>query len=459
MFTQVVATNSVEGSEHLLAPEPPKPKKSARLQSLDTFRGISLAIMIFANKNGGGYWYFNHSVWNGLTVADLVFPWFVFIMGTSMALSLHQQKRNMVPRRVQLFSSVKRHATLFAIGLFLNHSPGENLNHLRIPGVLQYLAFAGLVTSMVVILVPRWGQASDDVALMEKRAPEVEEALANTGYSPPPLACHKKVLRDVKPYLLQWLVVICIGLLQISLSLFLIVPGCPTGYLGPGGLGEYGEHRGCTGGASTYIDHKVFGRDHVYQTPTCIDVFDCSNHDPEGLLGALNAVVLCWLGHHAGRVLLAYKTDSEVDTTRIVGRWLVWAVLCGLVAGSLCGFSQDGGTIPVNKNLWSASFILALAAGGFVLLAVLFLLIDRWRLWSGAPFSFLGMNSIVIYVGSELIERFPFGFPYYHSPAGAGFEPGMMAAHEQMLTDAAVAVASWLMLAYFLFANDTFFKV
>ena len=50
------------------------------LQSLDSFRGISIVIMIFVNYGGGGYWFLAHSVWNGLTVADLVFPWFMWIM-------------------------------------------------------------------------------------------------------------------------------------------------------------------------------------------------------------------------------------------------------------------------------------------------------------------------------------------------------------------------------------------
>ncbi|KAL8165913.1 UNVERIFIED_CONTAM: hypothetical protein K2H54_056741 [Gekko kuhli] len=64
-----------------------------RLRSLDTFRGLALAIMVFVNYGGGKYWFFKHQSWNGLTVADLVFPWFVFIMGTSIALSLSSMLR------------------------------------------------------------------------------------------------------------------------------------------------------------------------------------------------------------------------------------------------------------------------------------------------------------------------------------------------------------------------------
>ena len=62
-------------------------KKPERLHSLDTFRGLTLCLMIFVNYGGGGYWFFEHADWNGLTVADLLFPWFMWMMGVSMALS------------------------------------------------------------------------------------------------------------------------------------------------------------------------------------------------------------------------------------------------------------------------------------------------------------------------------------------------------------------------------------
>lgn len=66
---------------------------SKRLRSLDTFRGLSVTVMVFVNYGGGSYWFFQHSTWNGLTVADLVFPWFIFMMGVSMALSFKARAR------------------------------------------------------------------------------------------------------------------------------------------------------------------------------------------------------------------------------------------------------------------------------------------------------------------------------------------------------------------------------
>tara|TARA_B110000090_G_C13209553_1_gene380286 strand:+ start:72 stop:581 length:510 start_codon:yes stop_codon:yes gene_type:complete len=54
---------------------------SGRVDCLDTFRGMCLGMMIFVNYGGGGYWFFDHAAWNGLTFADILFPWFMWVMG------------------------------------------------------------------------------------------------------------------------------------------------------------------------------------------------------------------------------------------------------------------------------------------------------------------------------------------------------------------------------------------
>ena len=110
-----------------LSSSPPviKPKsKSERLCSLDTFRGISLAIMIFANYGAGGYWFLDHSAWNGLTLADMVFPWFMFMMGVSMALSYAsifkkaERENTNINDTVSLlmYKAARRTLILFALG-------------------------------------------------------------------------------------------------------------------------------------------------------------------------------------------------------------------------------------------------------------------------------------------------------------------------------------------------------
>jgi len=75
-----LASGHREAARQEEAEEAPRPQ-SRRLKSLDTFRGLSVALMIFVNAGGGGYFCFRHAPWNGITIADLVFPWFVWIMG------------------------------------------------------------------------------------------------------------------------------------------------------------------------------------------------------------------------------------------------------------------------------------------------------------------------------------------------------------------------------------------
>lgn len=194
----------------------------------------------------------------------------------------------------------------------------------------------------------------------------------------------------------------------------------------------------------------------MYAGGTCqdSDLYACQfrRHDPEGMLGLLNAIVLCYLGYHAGRIFATYK-DLNSDgvhpsSRRVVARFAVWALICGLGAGALCGFSKDEGWIPINKNLWSASFILAMASGGYLVLAILHILIDhhRFGVWSGAPFRYMGMNSILIYVGSHYLTKFPFGFPHADTHAGETASTTML-------------VCSWMMVAYYWYANDFFVTI
>ena len=102
----------------------------------------------------------------------------------------------------------------------------------------------------------------------------------------------------------------------------------------------------------------------------------------------------------------------------------------------------------MNKNLWSTSYVLLMAGFGSVLLAFVYGVVDRWKWWSGAPLRYMGMNSIVIYVGSELFEGyFPFGF---HS------NPRQ---HWGELFSNCFGVCSWFMIAAELHRRKIFIKV
>jgi heparan-alpha-glucosaminide N-acetyltransferase len=79
-------------------------KVKKRLKSLDIFRGIAIVLMIFVNSGGGSYWWIEHATWNGLHFADLVFPWFLFIMGVCIPMSIKSQ----LSRQVAVKTIVKK---------------------------------------------------------------------------------------------------------------------------------------------------------------------------------------------------------------------------------------------------------------------------------------------------------------------------------------------------------------
>src|SRR5437764_9635246 len=131
--------------------ETPSPARtSTRLRSLDVLRGIAIVGMIVVNNQGSGahaFFGMSHADWNGWSIADLVFPLFLFVVGTSMALS-------MARRPPTLARVVRRAALLFAIGLAMNALPPTVLAEVRIMGVLQRIGLCFLLAYLVVRFLP-----------------------------------------------------------------------------------------------------------------------------------------------------------------------------------------------------------------------------------------------------------------------------------------------------------------
>ncbi|XP_030003605.1 heparan-alpha-glucosaminide N-acetyltransferase isoform X2 [Sphaeramia orbicularis] len=405
---------------------PPPPSPSKRLRSLDTFRGISLVIMVFVNYGGGRYWFFKHESWNGLTVADLVFPWFVFIMGTSIALSINSLLRSGTSRSSVLKKVVWRSLQLFIIGVFIvnpNYCQGPiSWDNLRIPGVLQRLAWSYLVVACLDLLVAR---AHLDIISME--------AWWSCGL-------------DILLYWPAWLCVLLMEVIWLCLTFLLPVPGCPTGYLGPGGIGDMGQFINCTGGAAGFIDRWLLGEKHIYQNPTSRVIY--ATHmpfDPEGVLGSINSILMAFLGLQAGKIILHYR---DVHTS-IMSRFLIWGLFLGVISAVLTRCSTDQGFIPVNKNMWSLSYVTTLACFAYVLLVLVYYTVDVKKWWSGAPFYYPGMNSILVYVGHEVFEDyFPFRWRMVNSQS-----------HAEHLTQNLVATSCWVFISYVLYRKKIFWKI
>jgi predicted acyltransferase len=137
--------------------------KPARLVSVDVFRGMTIVAMILVNNPGNPattYWPLQHAEWHGWTPTDLVFPFFLFIVGVAIVLALKRRVDAGIPRGPLVAKIFKRSAILFALGLFLTGFPfglfgprgfGEFLETWRIPGVLQRIAICYLVVSLLVL--------------------------------------------------------------------------------------------------------------------------------------------------------------------------------------------------------------------------------------------------------------------------------------------------------------------
>ncbi|KAJ4456460.1 putative Heparan-alpha-glucosaminide N-acetyltransferase [Paratrimastix pyriformis] len=477
-------------------PATAKPGGSHRVVALDAFRGWSLAIMILVNYGGGGYWFLDHSVWNGLTVADLVFPWFIFIMGAAIPLAFAARKpqytgwRAKIPHVIHVTLQVlRRSITLFCIGLFLNN--GHDLSKWRIPGVLQRFGISYLVGCLTVLYLGPTGLGGWIAHLCRCRypfvpapkpdpmakQPETEPLLNPTAPVAPAAPPRPSIFADLAPHWLEWIFIILILLTWILITFFMEVPGCGRGYMGPGGRADGGKYADCTGGAAGYIDRTLLGLNHIYRWPTCQEVYEtgaydpesighcvvcvhlCSvrhvgvclcqevyetgAYDPEGILGCLTSIVLAYLGVQMGRILLIYKTPVP-RLIRLVG----WGVGCALIGAILCGFSRDGGVIPLNKNLWSLSFILVMGGTGYLCLALMYVLIDVLHIYNGAPSIYIGLNSITIYCCHELFANY---FPLSWAQGAP--------THSSLLVMHLFGVSVWHLVAYIMYRKKIFINV
>lgn len=410
-----------------------KPVKK-RLSSLDTFRGISLCLMVFVNYGGGGYYWLNHSSWDGLTVADILFPWFVWISGCVHGLTYKNYDRRRWHRCIKLL----------VIGLVLNSKDSSgHLGLLRIPGVLQYFALASAFLTLISSL-----------------------------------AEHEKNIHTDVTYVGVGLVPL---ILYIFISFFMQADGCPAGYHGAGGLQDLSTQYDCTGGSHRSVDVAILGENHFYQNPTCKSEYECLSYDPEGLTGGLTACFLAFLGLVTGKLIKTYKLEPWWVVGMLVSFGIV---LCG-IGGVMCEGSQHGGISPVNKNLWSPSFVILMAGGGNIVLALLYYLVDMqptaterlslelesvsgaggrgggkslfsWNVekmyYTGWPFKQVGHNSILVYVGHEVLAGYiPFSI-YFDSDLVRPTHWGIMISN-------VIGVTCWICIGVYMYNKNVTFSV
>jgi predicted acyltransferase len=304
-----------------------------RLLSLDLLRGVDIAFMILVNNGGmAPYHPLTHTVWNGWTPTDLVFPTFLFIMGVSMRLSFTARMARGEKKSTLLAHVFRRFVILFLLGLVVNGFPFFPLHTLRIYGVLQRIAICYLLASLLEL----WTAST--------RIKIAVTAVCLVGY---------------------WV-----------LLRYVPVPG----YGVPGHAIPFMD---MNRNIVSWLDRRIFpGRLYV------------GTRDPEGLLSDIPAV---------GSVLLGMLTGTWLQSARTLEqkcRGMLLAGIAGITLGELWSL-----WFPMNKNLWTSSFVLFAAGCGSVLFALLYWMVEikGWR--GGWTYFWLvfGTNAITAYVFSELL--------------------------------------------------------
>lgn len=308
---------------------------AGRLRSLDVFRGATIAGMILVNNAGDEsktWWPLLHADWHGWTPTDLVFPFFLFIVGVAIALALGDRAADPAARAELHGKILRRAALLFGLGLLLTWYPFYTVDwsRARIPGILQRIGIVyGLAALAAIHLRPRGRVLLGSTLLL--------------GY---------------------WAAMTLVP-----------VPG-----FGAGDLSVQGN-------LAAWIDHQVLGS-HIWR-------YAPGPGDPEGLLSTLPALATALLGVAAGEALRSAQPRS-----RTLGRFAAAGV--GLLALGLL-WAQ---VFPINKNLWTSSYVLLSSGLALILFAGTAWAVDLrgWTTWA-RPFETFGKNSIVAFVGSSLMAK------------------------------------------------------
>ncbi|KAG6597723.1 Heparan-alpha-glucosaminide N-acetyltransferase, partial [Cucurbita argyrosperma subsp. sororia] len=364
-----------------------------RLVSLDVFRGITVALMIVVDYAGGVMPAINHSPWNGLTLADLVMPFFLFIVGVSLALAY----KKIPSRGIATQKAVLRTLKLLVLGLFLQGgffhglntlTYGVDIQQIRWMGILQRIAIAYFLAALCEI----WLKGSDYV--------NSETALR-------------------RKYQLQLIVAVILTTLYLVLLYGMYVPDweyqvssqTASHVASPNIFSVKCGTRGDTGPACNavgMIDRKIFGIQHLYKRPIYARSEQCSINspdngplppdapswcqapfDPEGLLSTVMAVVTCLVGLHYGHIIVHFKDHRD--------RMLHWIIPSSCLIVLAIGLDFLG--MHINKVLYTVSYMSVTAGAAGLLFTGIYLMVDvyRWRRMT-VVMEWMGKHALVIYI-------------------------------------------------------------
>ena len=306
---------------------------SGRLTSLDVFRGLTIAAMVLVNNAGDWnnvYWPLEHAPWHGWTPTDLVFPFFVFIVGIAIPLAFQRRVDQGGSQHDLYVKIIRRSLLIFFISLIVLHGfpySLEKFRNIRIPGVLQRIAICYFFASIIFLKFRIRGQA-------------IITGMILLGY---------------------WLVMKTIP-----------APGFPAGDLS------------MEGSLASWVDRTLLAG-HIYKPL----------YDPEGILSTIPAIATCLSGVLTGQWLMTKREPLD----KAAGMFAAGA-LCAIV-----GWCWNL-AFPINKALWTSSYVVFTTGMALQLLALCYWSIDikGYKRWA-KPFVIFGVNALALYVLSSLMAR------------------------------------------------------
>jgi predicted acyltransferase len=331
---------------------------SSRVLSVDVLRGLTIALMILVNDPGDWahtYAQLDHAAWNGFTLTDLVFPNFLFMVGASIIFSMQARLRRGEDRRTLALHIIRRSAIIFALDLFFGLYPHFHYTHLRIFGVLTRIAVCYLVAGLICLATQRARTLLAISAGLLIGYWALMRFVPVPGFGTP---THDMPMLDPDHNLAAWLDRHAVDLLQRTI------------------------HSG-----------RLYNH----------------TRDPEGVLSTIPAIATTLLG--AVTALWLRRVDTSRDrsqgsiTRTMCLNGLLIAGILSLAVGLLWNI-----WLPINKNLWTSSYVLFAAGWALLLLAALYWLIDirhfnetRAGKWLTFPWLVFGSNAIAAFCVSEFL--------------------------------------------------------